>query len=122
MQFDHDLQSSYADLFLQLREMFLSFEALHEIQNAKQTSYKDSDGMAIVLMRVRDDGVRLIFARGAELEETFPFLLGEGKIVRHVIIRSMEDVKNIPIREMIGESLVLAMEHREMRKMRKNIL
>jgi len=122
MQFDHDLQSPYSDLFLHLREMLLSFEALHEIQNAKLTSYKDSDGMAIVLMRVRDDGVRLIFARGVELEEMFPFLLGEGKIVRHVIIRSMEDVKNIPIREMIGESLVLAMEHREMRKMRKNIL
>jgi len=122
MQFDHDLQSPYGDLFLYLRDIFLSFEAITEVKNAKQTSYKDDHGMAIVLMRVRDDGVRLVFARGVQMMHAYPFLQGEGKIVRHMMVHAKEKVDAKQLREMIEESLVLAMEHRERREMRKHIL
>ena len=84
MQFDHDLQSPYADLFLRLRNLFLSFDEIHEIKNANQTSYKDTIGYAIVLMRVREEGLRLTFAQGAKLQSQYPFLRGEGKVVRYL--------------------------------------
>ena len=121
MQFDHDIQSPFADLFLYLRDIFLSFEAIHEIRNAKQTSYKDTHGRAIVLMRVRADGVRVILAQGAKLQSRYPFLLGEGKIVRHMIFRDIKEVDEGLIRDMIEESLVLSMEHHEMRLLRAHM-
>jgi hypothetical protein len=121
MQFDHDIQSPHADLFLYLRDIFLGFEAIHEIKNAKQTSYKDTHGRAIVLMRVRTDGARVIFAQGAKLQPRYPFLLGEGKIVRHLMLRSIEEVDEALMREIIEESLVLSMEHREMQRMRRQL-
>jgi hypothetical protein len=121
MQFDYDIQSPHADLFLYLRDIFLGFEAIHEIKNAKQTSYKDTHGHAIVLMRVRTDGVRVIFAQGAKLQPRYPFLLGDGKIVRHMVFRDIKEVDEGLIREMIEESLVLTMEHREMQRMRRQL-
>ena len=121
MQFDHDIQSPHADLFLYLRDIFLSFEAIHEIKNAKQTSYKDTHERAIVLMRVRADGVRVIFAQGAKLQSRYPFLLGEGKIVRHMVFGDIKEVDACLIYEMIEESLVLSMEHREMQRMRRQL-
>jgi hypothetical protein len=121
MQFDYDIQSPFANLFLHLRDIFLSFEAIYEIKNAKQTSYKDTHERAIVLMRVRADGVRVIFAQGAKLQPRYPFLLGEGKIVRHMIFRDIKEVDEGLIRGMIEESLVLSMEHHEMRLLRAHM-
>jgi hypothetical protein len=121
MQFDHDLQSPLADLFLHMRDIFLRFEAFHEIKNAKQTSYKDTHGRAIVLMRVRADGLRLIFALGVKLQPRYPFLVGEGKIVRHMMLKNIEEVDEGLIHEMIEESLVLSMEHHEMRLLRAHM-
>ncbi len=121
MQFDHDLQSPYADLFLRLRDLFLSFDEIHEVKNANQTSYKDSNGYAIVLMRVREDGLRLVFAQGAKLQSQYPFLRGEGKIVRHVLFHDGEEVDEKMLKEMIKESLVLTLEHKEMRTLRAQL-
>jgi hypothetical protein len=121
MQFDHDIRSPFADLFLYVRDIFLGFEALHEIKNAKQTSYKDPRGRAVVLMRVREDGLRIVFAQGAKLRSRYPFLLGEGKIVRHMIVKRIEEVDEHLLREMIEESLVLTLEHHEMRRLRAQL-
>ena len=122
MQFDHDLQSSYADLFLKLRDLFLSFDEIHEVRNANQTSYKDTDGYAIVLMRVREEGLRLTFAQGAKLQSQYPFLRGEGKVVRYLLLQNEEEVDEEVLKEMIEESLVLILEHKEMRTLRAQLV
>ena len=121
MEFDHDLQSPYADLFLKLRDFFLSFDDIHEVKNAKQTSYKDSNGYAIVLMRVREDGLRLVFAQGAKLQSQYPFLRGEGKVVRYLLLRNEEEVDEKRLKTMIKESLMLTLEHKEMRTLRAQL-
>ena len=121
MQFDHDLQSPYADLFLRLRDLFLSFDEIHEVKNANQTSYKDSNGYAIVLMRVREEGLRLTFAQGAKLQSQYPFLRGEGKVVRYLLLQNEEEVDEKRLKEMIKESLVLTLEHKEMRTLRAQL-
>ena len=118
MRFDHDLQSSYAEVFLSLRELILAFDELTEHKITNQTSYKDADGMAIVLMKVREEGVRLVFGRGAQLQKKYPFLQGKGKTVRYLVLDTVEAIDAVPLREMIQESLILAVEHRHMRRLR----
>ena len=121
MQFDHDLQSPYANLFLRLRDLFLSFDEIHEVKNANQTSYKDTNGYAIVLMRVREEGLRLTFAQGAKLQSQYPFLRGEGKVVRYLLLQNEEEMDEKLLKEMIGESLVLTLEHEAMRILRTQL-
>ncbi len=121
MQFDHHLQSPYANLFLRLRDLFLSFDEIHEVKNANQTSYKDTNGYAIVLMRVREEGLRLTFAQGAKLQSQYPFLRGEGKVVRYLLLQNEEEMDEKLLKEMIGESLVLTLEHEAMRILRTQL-
>ena len=112
MQFDKDINGKYAEVFLKLRKILLSFQDIKETKNAKQTSYSDS--YAIVAM-MRDRGDKFVFAlgKGYALQEKYPFLEGDGKIVRHMYFHDMSDVNEALIREIIEETLVLNMEANE---------
>ncbi len=118
MQFDHDLQSPYADLFLRVRDLLLGFDEIHEVTNPNQTTYKETGGYAVCLMRTREDGLHLVFAQGAKLEGRYPELRGDGKVVRYLLLHSKKDMDEETIKAMIEESLVLTLEQREMRTLR----
>jgi predicted DNA-binding protein len=45
----------------------------------------------------------------------------KGKIVRHMIIKRIEEVDEHLLREMIEESLALTLEHHEMRRLRAQL-
>jgi len=121
MQFDQAIQGSHADLFRALREIFLGIDELHEVITPKQTTFKDPHNMAIVMLQARDNDVRLSFARGVQLAKKYSCLMGEGKVVRHIAVKTREEIDTLPLREMIRESLILAMEHRERQKMRRGL-
>jgi hypothetical protein len=59
--------------------------------------------------------------KGSSSSHVIPFLLGEGKIVRHMVFGDIKEVDACLIYEMIEESLVLSMEHREMQRMRRQL-
>jgi hypothetical protein len=70
---------------------------------------------------MRDRGDRLVFAlgKGAVLQGKYPFLQGDGKIVRHLYFKSIDEVDEGLICEIIEESLVLNMEAHELKLLRK---
>jgi len=117
MQYDLDTSSPCADIFYRIRTLLLSYPEVHEIRNAKQTSYHSADGV-IAMMRVRDEKLVVSFGQGAKLQARFPQLRGEGKMVRHLYFRMIDEVDEVLLREMIEESLVLAMEAAEMRRLK----
>ena len=121
MQFDKDINGKYAEIFLKLREILLGFQDIKETKNAKQTSYSDS--YAIVAM-MRDRGDKFVFAlgKGAVLQEKYPFLEGDGKIVRHMYFSDISDVNEELVQEIIEETLVLNMEANEIKLLRKQIV
>ena len=109
MQYVKDTHSKHAALFLYLRSLILSFPEIHEVKNAKQTTYKDTLS-TVCMMRVRHDRVHLSFANGTKMMEKFPQLQGEAKIVRYLEFTTKEEVDMTPIRAMIAESLLLNIE------------
>jgi hypothetical protein len=117
MQYDKDINST---IFRKLRKILLSFSEIKELKNAKQTSYSDEFGV-IAMLRSKDDNMVIAFGKGSVLAEKYLQLQGDGKIVRHLSFKSIEDVNEKILREMIIESLVLNMEANEMKKLRKNI-
>jgi len=118
MPYDHNLHNPYADLLRSLEDRLLSLDTLHRTRTAKQITYKDTREMAIVILRLRPDGVHLVFARGAQLQERYPSLKGNGKIVRYRVLRSKEELERLPLHAMVEESMILAIEHRERQKIR----
>ena len=121
MQFDVDTHSEQAEFFLALRLLILSFNDIVEIKNAKQTSYKDSYS-TVCMMRVRQRKVHLSFANGAKMQEIFPELLGDGKIVRYLEFNTADEIQTEHLEAMLRESLFINMEKYELRKLRCDVL
>ncbi len=120
MQYDIDLKSQHAKNFQTLRKLLLSYDEITELKNAKQTSYRDSYGV-VVMMRTKGDVLVVAFGKGHKLQEKFPQLKGNGKIVRHLYFKEEDSVDEALLKAMIEESLLLNIEGFEMKEIRKYI-
>ena len=120
MQFDKDINGKFAEIFLKLREILLSFPEIKETKNAKQTSYRDEYAV-VAMMRDRGDTFVVSLGKGYALQEKYPFLEGDGKIVRHLYFSDISDIDEYLLREIIEETLILNMEAYEMKRLRKQL-
>ena len=120
MQYEVDINSEFSNIFKKVRKILLSYPQLKEVKNAKQTSYADEYGM-VVMIRSRADRFVVAFGKGSKLQEKYPMLQGTGKIVRHLYYKSIDDLDEALLREIIEESFVLNMEAYELKQLRKNI-
>ena len=102
---------SVGELALALREMVLE-EAPTAVERLVQVyalvfwyslTGKMSDAFVQVVTYTK--GVNLMFNRGAELEDPHGVLVGEGKIIRHIKVRTPEDLKNPHLRKFIRAAL-----------------
>ena len=118
MQYEIDLKSEFADIFKAIRDILLSYPRIKEIKNAKQTSYRDAYGV-IVMMRTKGDVFVVAFGKGSKLQEQYPVLQGEGKIVRHLYLKILAEVDETLLHQMIEESFILGMEAYELKEMKK---
>jgi DNA-binding Lrp family transcriptional regulator len=114
LQYDIDNIGEYAELFKAIRKIILSYPQLREVKNAKQTSYADEYGM-VVMIRGKNDKFVAAFGKGAILQEKFPMLQSNGKIVRHLYYKTIKDLDEILLREILEESFILGMEAYEMK-------
>jgi len=117
MQYDLDIKGEFSNIFKTIRTILLSYPQIKELKNAKQTSYSDEYGV-IVMMRTRGDVFVVALGKGHKLQEQYPMLQGNGKIIRHLYFKTLEEVDETLLREMIEESLVLGMEAFEIKQLR----
>lgn len=108
------IQGTFSVLFKRVRKILLEYPQITEIQNKKQTSYHDTYGV-ILMMRQKGDTFVLAFGKGVKLQEKYPTLCGEGKIVRHWYFKQKDSLNEVQLREMIEESLILSMEAYELK-------
>ena len=81
MQFEKDLASEFSDLFLQAREILLSYEGIVETKKERITTYSNSKG-GICHMRTMPYGIDFGFLKGAKMEDKLGLLTGKGKSIR----------------------------------------
>ena len=117
-QYAIDTRGAFADLFHRLRTILLSYPEISEIRNAKQTSYRDGHGM-VVMLRGREGVFVTAWGQGAKLQKKFPFLEGEGKVVRHWKLKNLQTFDEALFRAMIEESMILGMEADAMKQLKK---
>ena len=119
MQYDIDINGKYSDIFIKLRNIILNYEGIYEIKNVKQTTYHDTYGRAVCMLRGRREHFILAFAQGYKLQEKYPFLKGYGKIVRHLYYKDLHEIDELILREIFTESLLLNLEAVELKKFKR---
>ena len=119
-QYDLELRGEFDNIFKAIRKILLSYPQIKELKNAKQTSYSDEYGV-IVMMRTRGNKFVVAFGKGHKLQEQYPMLQGSGKIVRHLYYKSVDEVDEALLREMIEESFILGMEAFEMKNLKMQL-
>ena len=120
MQYNIDTHGKFSDIFKKIRAILLSYPQIKELKNSKQTSYSDEYGV-VIMLRGRADKFVVAFGKGYRLQEKYPMLQGDGKIVRHLYFKTLLDVDEDLLREIIEESFIIGMEAFEMKLLRKNI-
>ena len=120
MQYNIDTHGKFSDIFKKIRAILLSYPQIKELKNSKQTSYSDEYGV-VIMLRGRADKFVVACGKGYRLQEKYPMLQGDGKIVRHLYFKTLSDVDEDLLREIIEESFIIGMEAFEMKLLRKNI-
>jgi len=92
MQFEKDLQSEFKELFLQARELLLSFEGIVETKKNRITTYSNEKG-GICHMRTMPYGVDFGFLKGAKMEDKYGVLTGKGKVTRVLPQKGQLDIE-----------------------------
>ncbi len=81
MQFEKDIASEYKDLFLQARDLLLSYDGIVETKKERITTYSNAKG-GICHIRTMPYGVDFGFLKGAKMEDEYEVLTGKGKVIR----------------------------------------
>ncbi len=86
MQYDTDIQSLHKELFLQARELLLSYEGMIETKKPRITTYAVPGG-GVCHMRTMPYGIDFGFLKGAKMEDKLNLLTGNGKAMRVLPVR-----------------------------------
>lgn len=86
MQFNTDINSPHKELFLQARELLLSYEGMVETKKPRITTYSTKSG-GICHMRTTAYGIDFGFLKGAKMEDKLKLLTGDGKAMRVLPIK-----------------------------------
>ena len=125
MQFDKDLNSEQAELFLDVRE-FLTQEI--EIY-VKKITEKYSDNITTLMskelgrgfcyIRTKADYVHIGWFCGSEIIDKFDFLVGNGKMIRGQKIKILDKITKESISFYVKESYITLVQKAELKRMKK---
>ena len=109
---------STRDLALEVRATVLSVlapchECMYDAYNAVAIGYGPTDRLrdGICHVAVYARHVNLGFNRGTELDDPDRLLEGTGKRVRHITIKSREDLRALPLRKYLREARAIASDN-----------
>lgn len=106
MQFDKDLNSPHAELFLEVRRLVLEAIGAEAREQLKDniTSYFSPLG-GVCYLKTRGDGVRIGWFRGAHIADVYGVLGGQGKTLRGQSVRQIGPTERAVIREYTAQTI-----------------
>ncbi|MFK7844701.1 MAG: DUF1801 domain-containing protein [Rhodothermales bacterium] len=90
MQFDIEMRSKHKDLFLEIRDVLLSFDGVREKINTRSVCYHTSQG-GLCHLKTTNDGVDVGFFRGIRMEDAYNMLWGAGKSKKFISLQAMNE-------------------------------
>lgn len=116
MQIDKDLNSEYAELFLDVKEFLISEiesyapEIWEKYSQNITTLYAKEFCSAFCYLKVKDDYVHIGWFNGAKICDEFGLLFGNGKYIRGQKIKLLDKVCKKAISSYVEQSYILLVE------------
>jgi len=127
MQFDKDMNSAQAELFLDVRAFIIKhIEKARltavERYTANITSYysQEHDG-GFCYIKTKGDYVHIGWFHGVNLKDRNKLLLGNGKILKGQKITQLDKFQKNSIKSFIEQTQVLLIEKSEKKKIKKSL-
>lgn len=121
VQYDKDISSEHAELFMQTTEYLSSMigETLHVKYSSYITSFFSESG-GICYVKTDQNGVRIGWFRGAFIEDRFGKLSGNGKSMRAHALTKLDRLEKEAIAYYVQESIFFLLGHAERLRMKKH--
>ena len=132
MQFDKDMNSNQAELFLEIQDFVITQIENYTLKaRAKYspniTSYFSTEfDSGFCYIRTKDDYVHIGWFRGSKIQDDANFLFGNGKMIRGQKIKILDKNQKDAIESYVEQTYILLVENQEKkilkckRKQRKN--
>jgi len=101
MQYEVDMKSEHRDLFLESRNLLLSYDGIIETKKERITTYGNSKG-GICHMRTMPHGIDFGFLKGAKMEDKYGLLTGKGKALR---VLPQSELNKVTVKYYIDQAL-----------------
>ena len=123
MQFDKDMNSAQAELFLKVRGLIMDEigDDVKEKFSDNITSYMSKEG-GYCYLRVKDGFVHIGWFRGVNFDDKYGLLFGNGKVIRGQKLKSLSDTERESIIYYINQTREFLDEHNELMKMKKKLV
>ena len=124
MQFDKDMNSKLAELFLNIREFIIKeintfgYKAKERYSDNITSIFSDEFDSGFCYIKTKDDYVRLGWFKGIYINDKFGFLIGKGKSLRGQNIKKFDSTCKEAIKYYIEETHTLLVEHEEKKKLK----
>ena len=122
MQFDKDLNSTHAKLFLDTKEYLLKQigDDAKEKYSDNITSFFSSLG-GICYLKTTKIGLHIGWFRGANFDDIYGELFGKGKTIRGQIIKKLDKISKKSITYYVKQTKDFLIEHNELMKLKKGV-
>ena len=120
MQFDKDLNSDKAELFLKVRDLIMKSigsDAKEKLSENITSLYSNEGGFCYI--KTADDHIRIGWFRGAHIDDKPKQLFGKGKTIRGHKIYQLDKTQKEAVKYYIQQTKMFLIEHNEIMKMRK---
>lgn len=120
MQYDKDMNSPFAELFLKV-ESFICKKIGDDVKkrySANITTYFTKLG-GYCYLKTYEDRVHIGWFKGSSLDDKYDNLIGDGKVIRGHKIIKLDKLTKEAIKYYIDETTVSLIEQNELKKMRK---
>jgi hypothetical protein len=89
-KFEEDFETGNKNLFLEIRDIIISYPQMTEIQKSIVTTFANIDG-PICNMRSADLAVEITFLKGIKMKDKYKLLTGSGKEMRTITIKEFNE-------------------------------
>lgn len=122
MQFNKDLNSIHAKLFLDTREYLLKQigDGIKEKYSDNITSFFSHLG-GVCYLKTTKIGLHIGWFRGANFDDIYNELFGNGKTIRGQIIKKLDKITKKSITYYIKQTEDFLIEHNELIKSKKGV-
>ena len=124
MQFDKDMNSDQAELFLDVEAFVMkeiennSTKAIKKFSDNITSYFCDEFNSGFCYIRTKDNYVHIGWFRGAKIKDRYNLLFGSGKTIRGHKIKILNKTHKDSIKSYIKQTYILLIENHEIRKLK----